>query len=694
MKKIKLIMVSLAIWSAFSCGKQKSNQGNGDEPQNPNEKNDFSLSDEQKSHLETWKGLAFKSCNVGSVFYGDEAAQVGIDLDLFKERLKDLPYIETEDFVALLGNISEFSYRSTSHRKIDDSTSGSLSMKAEQINSECTISVNDQVVHKAQLAAKISFKGVLSQKDGTESLSLSHPLRLTKLAPGLGSVSAFSLGQAVLRLLTPSQDLEKKLAKYFGLSVDRFSTFFTYEKTWPSNMHAIILPKREGVHPFGVDKTGIQGAIGQLNDVLPSSQEEPVEIFLGFASDWRKYGFTFDDKIKIYMTAFWSPIDSQKYQYGINFQNISLVKPDDNRAIKCFLKRYEDLSHVEVAPKFKKFSPGYDESYCRTFSSDWLSLLDRSPEFNSLIKKMFSGSTRSPGYYNGWSEIFSHLMSRHLEAGDWQNWEHYKDLEIVRDAFSNIMILENAFKNTHSDIQKMTQDYQKLGISWSFYDIRISEERINFILQAMENTAVDFPEATETLWGLLRYSPFIYDEQINFAISIDEEYKQVVRDMKLYAESTYVSDWYKKLVSTLFDTRHDLSVMKAFRQTLEDGNNFIDTYSKADKSDSFMHGKIEKLMLHAIEEGWLKREFETMKQVLTVAKHKSVCSHLKGSVISLGECIGYNDLSRKDSKILSPKYGSRYYDLAKFVDDWILKLQDHVFFDVRCRLVDSFFEPI
>ncbi len=699
---VKFFALGISALLFVGCGGSNENK-HGDGAKNPNEGGagengrPLQLTGEQNAEFSNWKNAPFKACEIEHIFLGKAPADPGIDLNKWSEQLTGQFYIEADDVIAFFGDpIHYFGNHSVSERFFNSSPGGFQKLKAEQSGSECTVFVNGEKVFAVKLLKGISLLGAYKKDDNGLKTKLNSLITVKSYSSSpLDRIENLGLSEVLTNFFAITEDKIKVLSTRFALNETQFQRKFPSSKTWSNDVHALTFKNHPDIHPFGLDQTLIKGKRHSIQKLLPTVKDEPIELVIDsshFAS-WKNLQIKFESKIKLELLASWFSPDNISTQYEISAKELSLAPSDDNRAVTCFLNRRNDDSTISSNNNSNKLWPPYNSSYCSVYASDWMMAVDRNEKFNQLINDLFSNLDRqSIKNYFQWDRLLTELIEKHYENNSWENWTFYHTIPLVKDAVTNAEIIKNELKKFSHDLKNLVSNNIHVATKWSVNNQLITNNRMNRIFSSLDNSATTFPEATHDLWSELQVNPFGSDNEINFASSINAEYKKKFKNMEVTSLKAIAQDWLKEKKMQALKKRFSLSEVSSWEKTLEFGANFAEKH--LDREVYFIESKMKELMEHALKENWSGETFATIEHLAPVAKFKLECTLAKSNILGLAKCVGFDSFSIENHKLLNSKYGNRYIKMADFILGWAPKLEDFSNQNTRRELVNNFFNPL
>jgi len=275
-------------------------------------------------------------------------------------------------------------------------------------------------------------------------------------------------------------------------------------------------------------------------------------------------------------------------------------------------------------------------------------------------------------------EIFNLTIQSMVSFEDIKQWKTY---------LSSIRAEMNRYKNLAS----VRAELVDLSVKWLKED-KVTLEQMRTLYSALNNSAQPFEESTKQLVRDLQKSLTENQVSLDFASGLSAEYKQLAVAIVQGSRAAEYESWGLDFFNSVLQKRPSLEQLKQWNDMWGSIVSFVKREKERIGNDlgSMPEWNRKKLIEMAIKESWSSRDFATAEALALVAKFKNTCDRYK-DISSLADCAGMSLFSKQTKKFLDPNYNWRYSMLSVDFNNYLTRLADFQWTNLRWTLVDEFF---
>ena len=199
----------------------------------------------------------------------------------------------------------------------------------------------------------------------------------------------------------------------------------------------------------------------------------------------------------------------------------------------------------------------------------------------SFIPIVFANVTPANYFdYSGWDYVLSQLAIEAVSQNKDINSEldpsgKTKIVSIVSRHLEPIKLEIEKAKN----MQLLKETALQMGLDWSFTGNQVPSSRITQIIQSLDNSADVFKVSSERLLNDLARSPYSYDDQLSFALSIDGGLKsEALKALNLSKDLNY-SKFESDVIYQVIQKRVSIEELKRWSDSFSSIQSEINKYS-------------------------------------------------------------------------------------------------------------------
>lgn len=540
------ILLATLIGCSGSGGGDNGNNGGG-----PNNKNEAlsKLSPTHKRNFENWQNQVVKSCDASQAFglsKDNKLEADGVDgAALIKHNGGSLVFSDSDNLLVVT-SYNSFSGTGTTKAEETQQVNGqgyTISAETKREGSYCTVFLFGQKVFEAYIAE--SFTVGTQWTPGKEAKSTSSTPQIRRLgAAGASEVIQTGVYKLISQTFKPTKDAVTLLSKKLELPEEQVSILFKLSNYTTADSAVKIDGVESAIwsNQEGDNLIAQESALRKFFD--GSNRSLPLELRLSVPD------FTFsgvkNDKdggnLKLVMDIQVSK-DNNSFLYSTQSINLVGLAPfDKDESLSCAKDRA--FAYVGGANVTNQIQPTVQVMFspCRSLYSGVEEASYDSGLMQTLVPEMFTGVTPSAQYrYGGWDEVLSSLSLDALNQD--------KDIRNELDPSGRTRIVGivadhlEALKYELGQSKNMSpsKDYvYRMGLDWSFKGQRVSQARINQILQSVDNSIDTFKASSERLLADLGRQPNVLDDQLSFTLAINSSYKtEGMRALTLSKDLSY-----------------------------------------------------------------------------------------------------------------------------------------------------------
>ena len=572
---LKVFVCSLSVLGLAACSSSSGGSGGGAAPGEATSKEEAlaRLSPQHRQAFEAWKASLVKACDASSVFgLGGQTAlnDEFIDSHVLMEKSGGSSLFQDGKSFAILTNRGEPSGVSTSKSERSVQMNGKgYAIKAEtsRTGGDCTVTLFGQKVHETNLSSVFVVGAEWHEGKQAKASSAKPEIR------ALGSkseVDANGVSTLLNEAFAPSKEAAALIAKKLGISADQAERYFQTNVWFDAQRIVRIASDRSAVWTRQAQLIADGGFLGRIFD--GTERNLPLEVRLGvpsFVIGGKSYPSA--GTLAVLFNATLAP-KSDRYEYSSHGVERALqISYESAEGLDCVDRHV--VAYLPVRGESRVVRPNTFEvfSTCRLLSPTVEEAAYRSGTLKRLVPLLLENFVPSEsGNFGGWDDVVAQLGREAIIAGKdvlgTLDPEGRTKVIPEFDRYVKALLAEASGKEA---ISKSRDSLIYLGKNWAFHGLVVRIDRIAKIVHAA-NIAIDpFASSTSQLLSWLGIHPEMGDLELDFALTIDAEYKEEALKARALARELLQLDFERYQFDQILQVRTPLATLRRTRLHFE-----------------------------------------------------------------------------------------------------------------------------
>lgn len=523
-----------------------SKNGGGKKPKNSAEAI-AKLPEANQKLLAGWKQRIVKSCDASEALGLKNNSKLdapGIDgAMLIKKNAGSMIFSDNDSLAVVTSYVSMPGYGSTiADESVDVNGKGyKINGETKRQGSHCVLYLYGQKIHETYIVQNLIVG--TQWTIGKEAKTSANPPQVHPIGAGASEASAQGIFSLIEETFKPSPSAISLISKKLGVSDARGAALIKLSQytsadsavkisdepttVWSNREGGNLIAKQEVLDSIfsGADQTlslDLRLAVPQfdINGVKNSADNGNLKMSL-------KIDISKQDETFLFTTK------------EVELQGLAPFS--EKEAESCSRSRVDAYVGRSNAAGTIQPSVGVMFSPCRTLHHDIVELSYKNGLMASLIPTVFFDVRPDRNYnYGGWDDVLSKLSLEYMKQG--------KDILALDPQFTTVIVsvianhlssIKEEMEHT-SHIRQSSEEALNMGLKWSFLGEVVTEEKISQILQAVDNAVTPFKASSNRLMADLGSNPNGLDNELAFALGIDDDYRDAaLAALKLSKELSY-----------------------------------------------------------------------------------------------------------------------------------------------------------
>lgn len=671
--KVKLFNINnmaktslLSLLLVIGCSSGSSGGDNGAVP-NPEQTAQSSeealkrLSPQHRANFEAWQAKVVKSCDSAEAFglqIDNAIEKQGLDgAALIKKNNGSVIFLDGKSLAVLTGYNTFSGTGTTKSEETKDINGQSYTISAEtkRDGSRCLVYLFGQKVYETSVAESFIIGAHYSQ--AKEATVTSQTPEIKGLgASGSAEVVQHGVYLLLSQSLRPSAEAQIFIGQSLGLNADQSKNLFRSSDIAYTNSAVKMSDDSSAIWSNSESGNLISNATSLSNAFDGNDRTVSFEIRLQVPQfDFGGVKNTTDNgNLKLTLSS----IIAQKnngFLYTLKrLVSSGIIAFSQTEAQSCAKNRF--AAYLDSSRNINSISPSTYLMFspCKTIFEDIETVSYKNGFLKSLIPDVFENVTPSAQFqYNGWDDVLSQLALQIVK----QNEDLVSELDplsktkIVRMIVSNLEIIKSEIDQS-KNMQQLKDVALQMGLVWSFNGNIVSSSRIVQIIQSLDSSSDIFKISSERLLNDLALNPYSNDDQLSFALSIDDQFKnEATKALNLSKDLSY-GLFEKEVFNQVIQKKVSLDELKNWNNRFSTIKTEINKYPALSSYKGDLVGSALK---------WLKNGEVSAQELSTIyaALNNSVdpfSDSTKQLVSDLGLSLGANKEALEFSNHLTAEY--------------------------------------